>query len=254
MLFGICSSRLGTNAISEPSEASSREAPSPAPQEQRRLRNESQYRGTAPGYPTYPESILRSLCFVVTYDDIGMSYQKTGHPHPKSSCKWAPVPSRRLKYIYYTVWRLAAFVVGIKLLPACSPFLLAILGMYALGRTSAAKVWNDICNSCIYSIWYVEGTRSGYICRSTMFWLTPEQHNWTKNPSRCLTSYRISWYLRYSGLGQTSGSVCKISLQLNCRVSLSVLGIQYLNAKADSPLESPHNTATAENVICEHAL
>ena len=48
------------------------------------------------------------------------------------------------------------------------------------------------------SIWYVEATWSGImICRSNLFWLTPSQHHWTSNPSRCLTSYRIPWYLRW---------------------------------------------------------
>ena len=43
----------------------------------------------------------------------------------------------------------------------------------------------------VKSIWYVEAP-----CSGCMFWSTPKQHN-------------VPWYLRYSGLGQTSGSVCK---------------------------------------------
>ena len=38
-------------------------------------------------------------------------------------------------------------------------------------------------------IWYVE---------CNMIWVTPWQHNWTQNPSRCLTSCRIPWYLPHS--------------------------------------------------------
>ena len=63
-----------------------------------------------------------------------------------------------------------------------------------------------------------------------------------------MTSHRIPWYLRYSGFGQTSGSMCKISYVLPC--ARVIWHIHRPSPSASITHPSPWRTCTSLHVNC----